>query len=202
MSDTNSVISDPSSTSTGDTTLSKYKIKHYDCLDEIINRIEDDTTFELGATNKRKKKGKVPVYKDEPVTPKNTKKLYNLKATIKNLENKIDNEEYPNFYEDVIDEDTGRNMEQYKPIIQNNLHIMYKCCQNLWRQWQYSRRTYHRTKTELNKVKDDNMHYLISIEKLKKENKKLKRDLYKADPSRKEYETFEYFQSTDSSDDE
>ena len=188
-------------TSTGSTTLSKYKIKHYDCLDEIIQRIEDDTTYELGATDKKKKDGSV-IYKDKPVTPKNTKKLYNLKLTIKKLENKIDNEELPNFYEDVIDEDTGRNMEQYKPIIQNNLHIMYKCCQNLWRQWQYSNRTSRKRLTALKELENDKIHYLLTIKQLQKENKKLKRDLYKADKSRTEYKTFEYFQSTDSSDDD
>jgi hypothetical protein len=189
-------------TSTGSTTLSKYKIKHYDCLEEIIKRIEDDTTYELGATDKKKKQGKVPNYKDKPVTPKNIKKLYNLKLSLKKLEDLIDKEELPNFYEDVIDEDTGRNMEQYKPIITNNLHIMYKCCQSLWRQWQYSNRTSKKRLALLKELENDKIHYLLSIEKLKKENKKLKRDLYKADPSRTEYETFEYFQSSDSSDDD
>ena len=199
MSDTNSVISEPSSTSTGDTTLSKYKIKHYDCLEEIIKRIEDDNTYELGATDKKKKNVN---YKDKPLVSKNAKKLYNLKSSLKKLEDLIDKEELPNFYEDVIDEETGFNMEQYKPIITNNLHIMYKCCQSLWRQWQYSNRTSRKRLIELKKLQNDNTHYILSIEALKKENNKLKRDLYKADPSRKEYETFKYFQSSDSSDDE
>jgi len=162
MTDTNSVFSETSETSS-----KKYKLKNYDCLDDIMDEINGSGLFNVV----------------------NKKKMYNLKNTIKKYENMEDNEELPNAYKP---EDNC-----YKPILTNNLHIMYKIAWSLYRRLKRQNKMNNSLKAKIKELEADKSRLLYQHDAIKQKAKKLKKKLKKAYPEDRSVEAFNYFQGSD-----
>lgn len=155
---------------TSDESTKKYKTKNYDCLDDIMDEINGSLLFNVV----------------------NKKKIYNLKNTIKKYEDMEENEELPNAYKE---EDNC-----YKPILTNNLHIMYKIAWSLFRRLKRQRKTNERLKDKIKELEADKSRLLYQHDAIKEKAKKLKKKLKKKYPEDKNVRAFSYFQAE--SDDE
>ena len=155
---------------TSEGSTKKYKTKNYDCLDDIMDEINCSGLFNVV----------------------NKKKMYNLKNTIKKYEDMEDNEELPNAYKP---EDNC-----YKPILTNNLHIMYKIAWSLYRRLRRQRKMNDRLKDRIKELEADKSRLLFQHDAIKEKAKKLKRKLKKKYPEDKSVEAFSYFQAESESD--
>jgi hypothetical protein len=152
---------------TSETSSKKYKLKNYRCLDEMMDEINGSGLFDVV----------------------NKKKMYNLKNTIKKYEDMEDNEELPNAYkpDDYC----------YKPILTNNLHIMFKIARSFWERLKRQKKTTDRLKEKVKELEADKSRLLYQHDAIKQKAKKLKKKLQKLYPEDRNVKAFNYFQGSD-----